>query len=59
MRRYIRGAMRFSLLVLLAIAAPISGAAEGVMHIVYPGAYLAGSAALSVFRSAWCASRCS
>jgi stage V sporulation protein B len=48
MRRYIRGALRFSLLVLLAIAAPVSGAAEGVMHIVYPGAYLAGSVALSV-----------
>lgn len=47
-RRYIRAAMRFSLLVLLAIAAPVSGAAAGVMRIAYPEAYLAGSGALCV-----------
>jgi stage V sporulation protein B len=47
-RRYIRGGMRFSLLVLLAIAAPISGAAGGIMRIAYPNAYLAGSDALAV-----------
>ncbi len=47
-RRYIRGALRFSLLMLLALAAPISGAASGVMRLAYPDAYLAGSGALSV-----------
>ncbi len=47
-QRYIRGALRFSLLVLLAIASPIAGASAGVMRIVYPGAYLAGSSALAV-----------
>ncbi|MGD8863576.1 MAG: polysaccharide biosynthesis C-terminal domain-containing protein [Myxococcales bacterium] len=47
-RRYIRGALRFSLIVLLAVAAPISGASAGVMRIAYPDAYLAGSGALSV-----------
>ncbi len=47
-RRYIHGAMRFSLIVLCAIAAPISGAAMGVMRIAYPDAYLAGSEALTV-----------
>lgn len=47
-RRYIRGALRFSLLVLLAIAAPIAGAAESVLRLVYPSAYLAGGPALGV-----------
>lgn len=47
-RRYIRNAMRFSLIVLLAIAAPVSGAAGGVMRVAYPNAYLAGSDALAV-----------
>ena len=47
-RRYIAGAMRFSLMVLLAIAAPVSGAAAGVMRLAYPDAYLAGSEALAV-----------
>jgi stage V sporulation protein B len=47
-RLYIGGAMRFSLLVLLAIAAPVSGAAAGVMRLAYPDAYLAGSDALAV-----------
>lgn len=47
-RRYIRSAMRFSLLVLLAIGAPIGGAASGVMRIAYPEAYLAGADALGV-----------
>jgi stage V sporulation protein B len=47
-RAYIRGALRFSLLVLLAIAAPIAGASADVMRIVYPGDYLAGSGALAV-----------
>jgi len=47
-RGYIAGAMRFSLMVLLAIAAPVSGAAAGVMRLAYPDAYLAGSDALAV-----------
>ena len=47
-RSYIRGAMRFSLLVLLAIAAPVAGASAHVMRIVYPGDYLAGAGALAV-----------
>lgn len=47
-RRYIRAALRFTLLVLLAIAAPVSGAASGVMRIAYPDAYLAGSGALCI-----------
>lgn len=47
-RRYIHGAMRFSLLVLLAIATPIGGAASGVLRIAYPEAYLAGADALGV-----------
>jgi stage V sporulation protein B len=47
-RAYVRGAMRFSLLVLLAIAAPVSGAAAGVMRIAYPDAYLGGAEALAV-----------
>jgi stage V sporulation protein B len=47
-KRYVQGAMRFSLLVLLAIAAPVSGAAAGVMRIAYSDAFLGGSAALAV-----------
>jgi stage V sporulation protein B len=47
-RRYIGGAMRFSLMVLFAIAAPVSGAAAGVMRLAYPDAYLGGSEALAV-----------
>jgi len=47
-RRYIKNAMRFSLLVLLAIGAPIGGAASGVMRIAYPEAYLVGADALGI-----------
>src|SRR5690606_26151160 len=47
-RRYIKNAMRFSLLVLLAIGAPIGGAASGVMRIAYPEPYLVGADALGV-----------
>ncbi|MFK7989000.1 MAG: lipopolysaccharide biosynthesis protein [Sandaracinaceae bacterium] len=47
-RGYIRNAMRFSLLVLLSIAAPIGGAASGVLRIAYPDAYLEGADALGV-----------
>lgn len=47
-RETIRGAMRFSLLVLVAVAAPIAGAADGIMTLAYPDEYLAGSGALGV-----------
>lgn len=45
--RYVRAALRFSLLMLLAVAAPIAGAARGVMMLVYPAAYAAGAPALA------------
>ncbi len=44
----IRQAMRFALLVLASIAAPIAGAADGVLRIAYPEEYLAGAPALAV-----------
>jgi stage V sporulation protein B len=47
-RSYIQGALRFSLLVLLAIAAPIAGASDSVLRLVYPSSYLAGGSALAV-----------
>jgi stage V sporulation protein B len=47
-RSYIQGALRFSLLVLLAIAAPIAGASESVLRLVYPSSYLAGGSALAM-----------
>ena len=47
-RSTIQHAMRFSLLLLLLVAAPTSGAAEGVMRLAYPLDYLAGAPALSV-----------
>ena len=47
-KRTIRGAMRLSLLILVSVAAPIAGAADGIMTLVYPDEYLAGSGALGV-----------
>jgi stage V sporulation protein B len=47
-RGYIRSAMRFSVLAVLALAAPVAGAAAGVMQLVYPVEYLAGAGALGV-----------
>ncbi len=47
-RQTIRGALRFAVIVLVSIAAPMAGAADGVMLIAYPSEYLAGSGALSV-----------
>ena len=44
----VRGAMRFALLVLLAFATPIAGAADGVMRIAYKASYLVASDALRV-----------
>jgi len=47
-RQTIRQAMRLSLLALLFFAAPIAGAADGVLRIAYPEPYLAGAGALRV-----------
>ena len=47
-QRTIRGSMRFSLLVLLSVAAPVAGAADGVMRVAYPEEYLAGAPALGI-----------
>lgn len=47
-RRTIRSAMRFSLLALLSVAAPLAGAADGVMRVAYPEEYLAGAPALGI-----------
>ncbi|MBW2405162.1 MAG: polysaccharide biosynthesis C-terminal domain-containing protein, partial [Deltaproteobacteria bacterium] len=47
-RTTIQHAMRFSLLLLLLVAAPTSGAAHGVMQLAYPAEYLAGAPALSI-----------
>ena len=47
-RSTIQHAMRFSLLMLLLVAAPTSGAAEGVMRLAYPPEYLTGAPALSI-----------
>lgn len=47
-RETIKGALRFALIVLVSIAAPMAGASDGVMRIAYPDEYLAGSGALSV-----------
>lgn len=44
----IQHAMRLSLLLLLLVAAPTSGAAEGVMRIAYPIEYLGGAPALGI-----------
>ncbi|MFW6049784.1 MAG: lipopolysaccharide biosynthesis protein [Myxococcota bacterium] len=47
-RTTIRAALRFSLLVLLAVAAPLAGASDGVIRIAYPDEYLVGAPALGV-----------
>jgi stage V sporulation protein B len=47
-RSTIQHAMRLSLLLLLLVAAPTSGAAEGVMRIAYPDEYAAGASALAI-----------
>lgn len=47
-RATLRGAMRVSLLALLAIAAPVVGAADGVMRIAYREEYLVGAPALAI-----------
>lgn len=48
-RSAVRGAMRFSFLVLLALAAPIAGAARGALRIAYPAEYVVpGAPALTI-----------
>lgn len=47
-RAAIRGAARFSLLALLLMAAPIAGAADGVLRLMYPPEYVAGAAVLRI-----------
>ena len=47
-RSTIQHAMRLSLLLLLLVAGPTSGAAHGVMRLAYPADYLAGAPALSI-----------
>jgi stage V sporulation protein B len=47
-RTTIEHAMRLSLLLLLLVAAPTSGAAQGVMRLAYPSDYLVGAPALSI-----------
>lgn len=44
----IQNAMRLSLILLILVAAPISGAAHGVVRLAYPADYVAGAPALSV-----------
>lgn len=46
-RATIQGAMRFALLFLVSIAAPVAGAADGVLRIAYPSEYLVGAGALA------------
>lgn len=47
-RQTIRSALRFSLIVLFAIAAPVAGAAEGVLRIAYPTSYVTAAGALQI-----------
>lgn len=47
-KRYVQAAMRFSILFLVSIAAPISGAASSVMKLAYPAEYAAGGSVLAV-----------
>lgn len=47
-RSTIQHAMRLSLLLLLMVAAPTSGAARSVMRLAYPSDYLMGAPALSI-----------
>lgn len=45
-RMYVRSAMRFSLLFVLAVAAPLAGASDGVMRLAYPEPYLVAAPTL-------------
>jgi len=54
-RATIQHAMRLSLLLLLLVAAPTSGAAEGVVRLAYPADYVAGAPALAILIFGVCA----
>ncbi|MEZ4286622.1 MAG: oligosaccharide flippase family protein [Polyangiales bacterium] len=47
-KRLIRTATRVSILAMLALAAPIAGAADGVLRLAYPNEYLVGANALAI-----------
>ncbi|MBC7172472.1 MAG: lipopolysaccharide biosynthesis protein, partial [Polyangiaceae bacterium] len=47
-RRAVSGSLRFSVLALLAMAAPIAGAAEGLLRFAYGAEYVAGAPALRI-----------
>ncbi len=47
-RRTIRAAFRVTAMLTLSVAAPIAGAADGVLRIAYPETYVAGAGALGV-----------
>lgn len=47
-RQTIRSALRFSLIVVLAIAAPVAGAARGVLRLAYPAGYVTAAGALEI-----------
>ena len=47
-RATIRNAIRFSMLLLMSVAAPVAGAADGVMRLAYPSEYVAGAPALAI-----------
>ena len=54
-KKTIQHGLRLSLLLLLLVAAPTSGAAEGVMRIAYPAEYVVGAQALGVLVFGVCA----
>jgi O-antigen/teichoic acid export membrane protein len=47
-RSHIRGALRFSMIVLFALAAPLSGGAESLIRLAYGERFLAGAETLRV-----------
>ncbi|MGE3632170.1 MAG: lipopolysaccharide biosynthesis protein [Sandaracinaceae bacterium] len=47
-KRYVAGAFRFSFLQLLMVAAPIAGAADGVLLVSFPDTYVAAADALRI-----------
>jgi stage V sporulation protein B len=47
-KRTIQEAVRFALIVLVCVAAPVAGASSGVLRIAYPEEYVAGAGALAI-----------
>ena len=45
---YLRSAIRASLILVVAVAAPIAGAAQGLMNLAFPPEYVAGAPALEI-----------